>query len=64
MHMETSTRRIRQRLVREGWYLARHGGKHDVYHHPDRIAPIQLPRHRTVSNVVARSIAEAAGWNE
>ena len=62
--MERNTNRIRRRLVREGWYLARHGRNHDIYHHPEIIEPIQLPRHREVTDYVARSIAKAAGWEE
>ncbi|MCE2458796.1 MAG: type II toxin-antitoxin system HicA family toxin [Dehalococcoidia bacterium] len=62
--METQTRRIRRRLVREGWYLERHGRGHDIYRHPDIPHTIILPRHRTVSSGVARRIAKDAGWEE
>ena len=63
--LETNRRRIRQRLVREGWYLERHGASHDIYRHPQqRKARIVLPRHRTVSRGVARQIASVAGWEE
>ena len=60
--MEMQTRRIRRRLLREGWYLERHGGNHDIYRHPNVRNSIALPRHRTVSIGVARSIAAVAGW--
>ena len=60
--METRTRRIRERLEREGWRLARHGGKHDIYSHAGSVEIIRLPRHRTVSIGVARQIASIAGW--
>ncbi len=62
--LETNRNKIVARLRREGW-LARAGGRHDVYQHPaypDRA--IVVPRHRTVSIGVARSIAKAAGWTE
>ncbi|MCC7346519.1 MAG: type II toxin-antitoxin system HicA family toxin [Variibacter sp.] len=62
--LETNRNKIVARLRREGW-LARAGSRHDVYQHPgypDRA--IVVPRHRTVSIGVARSIAKAAGWTE
>ncbi len=62
--MERSASRIRRRLLREGWFLARQGGNHEVYHHPNVAHSIQLPRHREVTDYVARSIAKAAGWDD
>ena len=62
--METNRASIERRLVREGWYLIRHGGNHDVYGHANHDNTIRLPRHRTVSMGVARQIAKAAGWDE
>lgn len=62
--MEASVRRIRRRLEREGWYLQRHGSNHDIYRHPRVTGIIVVPRHRTVSPGVARSIAKQAGWEE
>jgi len=47
--------------MREGWELSRHGGEHDVYRHPAR-GVVSVPRHRTLSIGVARSIAKVAGW--
>ena len=29
----------------KGWYLYRHGGKHDVYLHKDKDYPIEIERH-------------------
>lgn len=58
---ETSASRIVARLLREGWILVRHGSRHDVYGKPGH-PPVQVPRHRTVTPGVARSIAKAAGW--
>ena len=60
--METNTRKIRQQLERDGWYLARRGSNHDLYWHATITEQIQLPRHRLVSPGVARSIAKIAGW--
>ena len=62
--MQTKTERIRRLLEKDGWYLARHGSGHDIYRHPCIRGIITLPRHRTVSPGVARSIARKAGWPE
>lgn len=58
---ETDRSKVAARLVREGW-VVRHGGDHDIYKHADRPGRIVLPRHRTLSPGVARSVAKAAGW--
>jgi predicted RNA binding protein YcfA (HicA-like mRNA interferase family) len=58
---ETDRSKVAARLVREGW-VVRHGGDHDVYKHPERPGRIVLPRHRTLSPGVARSVAKAACW--
>ena len=60
--METATAKVVKRLEIDGWTLLRHGANRDVYTHPARRFPIQVPRHRTLSAGVARSIAKAAGW--
>jgi predicted RNA binding protein YcfA (HicA-like mRNA interferase family) len=60
--VETNRGRIVRRLLKEGWELSRHGGEHDIYRHDDRPVVIQVPRHRTISTGVARSIAKLAGW--
>ena len=59
--LETNTRKIVARLKREGW-IDVGGTKHAKFTHPDHRAPIQVPRHTTVTPRVARSIAKAAGW--
>lgn len=59
--METSRSKIVSKLLREGWELARHGGEHDVFRHKQKGVVI-VPRHRTLSVGVARSIAKTAGW--
>ena len=43
---------------------ARHGGRHDIFKHPDSIEIISVPRHQTLTPGVARKIAKAAGWTE
>lgn len=61
--METNTAKVVKRLCGDGWALVRHGANHDVYGHVAHAWPIQVPRHRTLSPGVARSIARAAGWS-
>ena len=58
--LETNTRKIIRRLEREGW-VNMGGREHDVFKHPDG-GKIVVPRHRTQSIGVARSIARDAGW--
>ena len=60
--MDTATRRIRRRLEKDGWFLSRRGGAHDIYRHPEIEGIVTLPRHRQVTPAVARSIARKAGW--
>jgi predicted RNA binding protein YcfA (HicA-like mRNA interferase family) len=60
--IETNRAKILRRLLEDGWELSRHGGEHDIYRHDDRPVLIQVPRHRTISVGVARSIAKLAGW--
>jgi len=60
-HVETDRAKIVSRLMREGWELARHGRAHDVLRHVAKGVVI-VPRHRTLSPGVARSIAKTAGW--
>jgi mRNA interferase HicA len=57
---ETHRAKVVSRLLREGWELARHGSAHDVYRHPAK-GVMAVPRHRTLSAGVARSVAKAAG---
>ena len=59
---ETNTTKIKARLEREGWKLVG-GTKHDKYRKEGKPS-IMVPRHRTVTPGVARSIAEAAGWDK
>jgi mRNA interferase HicA len=60
---ETNRVKVAARLGREGWELVRHGANHDVFRHPHKPGVIVLPRHRTLSPGVARSIAKAAEWS-
>jgi predicted RNA binding protein YcfA (HicA-like mRNA interferase family) len=51
--IETNRVKIVSRLTREG--------EHDVYRHKIK-GVVSVPRHRSLSIGVARSIAKAAGW--
>lgn len=59
--LEVDRARIVRRLLKEGW-TNEGGRKHDIFTHPDFAFPVVVPRHRTLSPGVARSIARAAGW--
>lgn len=60
--MEQNTAKIIRRLTKEGWFLAEHGGSHDIYRHKAIKGIITVPRHRKLSPGVADSIARKAGW--
>jgi len=53
-------RKIVARLLEDGWQTIG-GGEHENFVKPG-YRMIQVPRHKTVSKGVARSIAKAAGW--
>jgi len=58
---ETNRAKIVSRLEAEGWVNVG-GGSHDKFIKAGAAYPIIVPRHRTLSPGVARSIAKAAGW--
>lgn len=62
--METDREKIRKRLEKDGWQLARHGRAHDVYKHPKIGGVITLPRHKELTSGVVRSIAKKASWDD
>lgn len=43
-------------LERAGVRLIRHGGKHDIYQNPRTGVSQPVPRHREISEVLARKI--------
>ncbi|MEQ8400552.1 MAG: type II toxin-antitoxin system HicA family toxin [Roseitalea porphyridii] len=61
--MDNRTSDVVRRLKAEGWYLARHGAGHDIYRHPHIKGIITVPRHKTLSPGVLRSISKKANWN-
>lgn len=62
MQHESNTAKIIARLVREGWEDV--GGTKHTKFRKDGHAAIMVPRHRTVTPLVAKSIAKAAGWTK
>ena len=58
---ETNRAKIVSRLEAEGWVDVG-GGNHDKFIKADVAYPVIVPRHRTLSPGVARSIAKAASW--
>ena len=58
--IETERAKIIARLKAEGWESVG-GTKHEKFAKAGR-PMIMVPRHRTLSPGVARSIAKAAGW--
>ncbi|MCY4382719.1 MAG: type II toxin-antitoxin system HicA family toxin [Nitrospinae bacterium] len=62
--IETNRNKIKRRLESDGWYLSRHGSNHDIYRHPRKSGTITLPRHRTLTPGVVRTIAARAGWTD
>ena len=58
---ETTRSKVVARLEAEGW-RNEGGGAHDKFTKPGAAFPAMVPRHRTLSPGVARSIAKAAGW--
>jgi predicted RNA binding protein YcfA (HicA-like mRNA interferase family) len=60
--VETNTRKIIARLLREGWKNIG-GGSHDRFVHGDMPETmITVRRHRELTTGTARSIAKAAHW--
>jgi predicted RNA binding protein YcfA (HicA-like mRNA interferase family) len=60
MAVECDRARVVARLLQRGW-ISEGGTKHEKFSHPDKPAvKVMVPRHRTLSPGVARSIAKAA----
>jgi mRNA interferase HicA len=47
-------RELEERLKEAGWYLARHGSRHDVWTDGEQQEPV--PRHREINERLARAI--------
>lgn len=50
-------------LVDDGWYLHKHGKRHDLYRHPTKKGQIPVPRHgsKEMAKGTLNSILKAAG---
>ncbi len=59
---EMNRAKVLARLTADGWVFLRHGAEHDLYVHPTRPGTVALPRRRTLTVGVARSIAKQASW--
>ncbi len=51
-------KKLENDLKELGWWLLRHGGKHDIWTDGDRQEPI--PRHNDINERLARSILRKA----
>lgn len=52
-----------RKLKKDGWFLYRHGKKHDMYAHPTKKGMLTIPRHgsKEIANGTYRSILKDAG---
>lgn len=48
-----------KKLTQNGWYLARHGGEHDIYTNGKESQPI--PRHNEINEITAKNILKRTG---
>ena len=53
-------RELERRLRELGWWLQRHGGKHDVWCSPDGSFTEYVPRHSEINERLARAILKRA----
>lgn len=54
-------RDLEKKLKEAGWWLARHGGNHDIWTNGNRTN--QVPRHKEVAEQLAKSIIKEAEKN-
>lgn len=52
-----------RKLKKDGWYLHRHGKKHDLYRHPTKKSELVIPRHgsKELAKGTLNSILKEAG---
>jgi len=43
-----------------GWYFLKHGGSHDLWAHPQRTRKLAVPRHKEITEHLARSLLRQA----
>ena len=54
---------LKRLAIKNGWILARHGGGHDIYYHPNKEGVIVMGRHDSeeVANGTAAKIKKQIG---
>lgn len=54
---------LERKIKKAGWRFDHHGGKHDVYSHPEKNIHLQILRHKTqeVASGTLRQILRDAG---
>lgn len=52
---------LERKLTKAGWYLLRHGGKHDVW--TNGTATTTIPRGKEIKEGTAKQILKTAGLN-
>ena len=52
-------KKLIDKLTKNGWYLKRNGGNHDIY--TNGIKTIPIPRHSDINEFTARGIMKQAG---
>lgn len=52
---------IEKQISKLGWYLTRHGAKHDIW--TNGVETIEIPRHREVNEFTARGIIKIVKAN-
>jgi len=59
------TSELIKRLKKDGWYIHRHGKKHDLYRHPEKEGQLVVPRHgsKELAKGTLKSILKGAGLN-
>jgi len=54
---------LTRKIIKKGWYLERHGSRHDIYRHPKRTEQLTIPRHpgKELPKGTFNNILKAAG---
>ncbi|MDY2943376.1 MAG: type II toxin-antitoxin system HicA family toxin [Paludibacteraceae bacterium] len=54
---------LKRIAIKRGWTLRRHGGRHDIYGHPDKDYYIEIGRHESeeVKNGTANKLLKQIG---
>jgi len=54
---------LKKILTKDGWFIARHGSRHDIYIHPTKTGQVIVGRHdsQEVASGTLNSILKTAG---